>query len=239
MTKPLLHLFPGFDGSSRFFGWLEEALAPKIDTRSHIIPRTGPQDYDFLVKHFADEIDAPCYLLGESFSGPLTILLAEAFPEKVRGLVLSTTFAKTPFPPIIRDMMAMGAAWRNHMPFQKEYSKLFILQGADNPSAEEVEEVMGLLSSDIVQARTKACVHVDVSDRFAALSQPSLIINARHDRVIGTGDYFPRKPANSKVVEFDCAHLLLQAMPKEAANEIGKFIKQTESKSSQGLHPIP
>lgn len=228
MTKPLLHLFPGFDGSSRFFGWLEEALAPEIDTRSHIIPRTGPQDYDFLVKYFADEIDAPCYLLGESFSGPLTILLAEAFPEKVRGLVLSTTFAKTPFPPIIRDMMAMGAAWRNHMPFQKEFSKLFILQGADNPSAEEIEEVMGLLSPEIVQARTKACVHVDVSDRFAALSQPSLIINARHDRVIGTGDYFPRKPANTKTVEFDCAHLLLQAMPQEAADTITKFIRNIE-----------
>jgi len=79
-----------------------------------------------------------------------------------------------------------------------------------------------------VQARTKACVHVDVSDRFAALSQPSLIITAKHDRVIGTGDYFPRKPANSKTVEFDCAHLLLQAMPKQAASTITKFIRDIE-----------
>ena len=36
------------------------------------------------------------YVLGSSFAGPLALMLAEAEPEKVKGVILATTFVSPP-----------------------------------------------------------------------------------------------------------------------------------------------
>ena len=226
MNKPLLHLFPGFGGSGLFFKWLQEALAPDVETITHVIPRHGPQDYDALTRHFAPQIDRPCFLLGESFSGPLTILLAKALPDRVHGLILSTSFAKSPYPPMIRELMVVGARFRSYLPFRKIFSNLSLIQGAPHPKADEIEAVMQQLSPEILRTRTRACVHVDVSQALATLNQPVLIFKAKKDRAIGTGNFYPGTINQCHTIEMDCGHLLLQSKPREAATEIKNFISK-------------
>ena len=222
--KPILHLFPGFDGSGRFFEPLAAALAPDVETQIHTLPLEGPQDYDTLVGTFASEINRPCFLLGESFSGPLSIRLAATKPDLVRGLILSTTFSKTPFPPLVREMMAMSAGWRNFVPFQREFSKLFIVNDTDKLSVDEIEEEMEKLSPATIQKRAEACVHVDVSNTLGDLEQKVLILKAAKDRVIGTGNYFPVKPTQCTEMVIDSPHMLLQAETEQCAEIIKKFM---------------
>ena len=52
--------------------------------------------YVELVRH---EIgDRPVYVLGESFSGPIAVLIATRLREQVLGIVLAATFVKNPWP---------------------------------------------------------------------------------------------------------------------------------------------
>jgi len=53
--------------------------------------------------------EAPAYICGESFGGPIALTLARRYPSRVRGLILVSTFARYPG----RLVGELGlAAWR-------------------------------------------------------------------------------------------------------------------------------
>jgi pimeloyl-ACP methyl ester carboxylesterase len=98
-AKPeTLVLLPGLDGTEVFFRPLLASLPEWI--RPHVVsfPPAGATEYaDLLaiVRKAVAEIPS-FYVLGSSFAGPLALMLAEAEPDKVRGVILATTFVRPP-----------------------------------------------------------------------------------------------------------------------------------------------
>jgi pimeloyl-ACP methyl ester carboxylesterase len=89
---------------------------------------------------------------------------------------------------------------------------------------------MSTLASAVMQARLKAVLQVDVSDRLGRLKMPVLYLRALVDKVVPRrsskwlGDRLPRM----KIVEIKAPHFLLKVCPQAAAEVVDAFILELE-----------
>ena len=89
-------VLPGLDGTTVLLAPFLAALQGRGVPASAVgYPGDRPLDYDALEPLVRAQLPrTPFVLLGESFSGPLAIRIAADPPPGLRGLVLSTTFAR-------------------------------------------------------------------------------------------------------------------------------------------------
>src|SRR5262249_21500880 len=102
-----LVLLPGLDGTDVFFRPLAALLPPSIRPLVVRFPQSGDNGYDELlgfVRRAVAKIPE-FYVLGSSFSGPLAVLLAATEP-RVRGIILSASFLRSPRPTVARFKFA-------------------------------------------------------------------------------------------------------------------------------------
>src|SRR6516225_8307668 len=95
-----LLLLPGMDGTGRLFEPLLPFLPPSLVAVVLAYPPDRPLDYAELLPYVEAAIpDGQEFLvLGESFSGPLALLLAARQPPGLRGIILCASFARSPLP---------------------------------------------------------------------------------------------------------------------------------------------
>ena len=95
-----LVVLPGLDGTAQLLtGFADAARAAgfaRVEAVAYPTDRTlGYRDLETLARDALPR-DEAFVLLGESFSGPVAIAIAADPPPNLRGLVLSTTFARAP-----------------------------------------------------------------------------------------------------------------------------------------------
>lgn len=101
LPKPTtLVLLPGLDGTEVFFRPLLETLPEGVTPLVVCFPQSGANKYADLLAIVREAVSGipSFYVLGSSFAGPLALMLAVAEPEKVRGVILATTFVSPPRP---------------------------------------------------------------------------------------------------------------------------------------------
>lgn len=91
-------VFPGMHGSDELLQDFQSVAPNHLSVRLLSLP-SDAHAYEKLVHHFEPTVveAGDCTLVGESFSGPLTVLLAERCPN-VRRLVMVATFVTPPTP---------------------------------------------------------------------------------------------------------------------------------------------
>ena len=90
-AQPTLVVLPGLDGTGLLTTPLLDALTARgVPAQVLRYPQEGPQDYATLAARVRLQLpETPFVLLGESFAGPLAVLLAAQTPPALRGVVLS------------------------------------------------------------------------------------------------------------------------------------------------------
>ncbi|MGI9227160.1 MAG: alpha/beta fold hydrolase, partial [Gammaproteobacteria bacterium] len=92
MTKliiPTLVLLPGFDGTGRLFSPIHKELFDCVNTIVLSYPNDKPMTYSDLCHYLKDELpNSPYVILGESFGGPLAMLLSKYADENLKGIIL-------------------------------------------------------------------------------------------------------------------------------------------------------
>ena len=79
-----LLLLPGMDGTGRLFGPLAKALAPTIKPVAVSYPTDQPLGYNELLALIETSLPSdPFVVVGESFSGPLALMLAARRPPNL------------------------------------------------------------------------------------------------------------------------------------------------------------
>jgi len=218
--RPLpIVLLPGLDGTAKMFerflastpGWAE----PRPVALSHAASFEGLRD-DVL-----DEIaDLEEFLVvGESFSGPVSLLVAEAAGARCRGVVLVASF--------VRPVVARAVRW---LPLSMILS--FPPPGwvvrrrlAGNESSRElVEQVrssMREVSSRVIAQRIRMISRLSLAVR---LEVPVLYLRATADRLVSAdaADRVVRAIPHTVVEEIDGPHLLLQTRPDECWRALGR-----------------
>lgn len=235
-----LILLPGLDGTGILFEPLLAQLPQSIRPIVVAYPGDRHLTYSELIPLVRQALPTSgrYILLGESFSGPLAVMLAAARPAGLAGLILCASFVTNPRPVLAT---LLGCCVR---------PSLFALF----PMLQKLKtRIGGYSSSELsalfsrVHARVRPNVmasllgmvfEVDVRQSLRQCSSPILYIAGAKDRVV---------PArNRRLIQgicpqmhcetIDAPHLILQTRPKEAAETIARFASALQE-NQRGIEP--
>jgi pimeloyl-ACP methyl ester carboxylesterase len=222
-----LILMPGMDGTGDLFQPLV-AVMPGIETTVLRYPLEQPLGYSELlplVRACLPQAE-PFVLLGESFSGPLALMLAAEAPPGLRGLVLCASFAEKPvwWVPGFARHFAIPLFFRA-MP---TFARIKALAGGY--ATPQLQTLLGKAHSSVspavMAARARAILAVNVVAHLQACTVPLLYLRGERDRVVGPGvlrSLLRHKPS-MQVVTVPAPHLVLQVAPEASAHAIRTFM---------------
>lgn len=232
VTTGRLLLLPGMDGTDAFFRPFVAKCPPTVSVQTFEYEAVDATSYDALSEHVAASLpDEDFYLLGWSFSGPLTLKLAARGLPKLRGVILVTTFASRPIRYLPRwtkvfarpslftlyPMASMGQA---------------LLQGYSTPEVRALQsEAFSKTTPKSLATRVRMLLDVDVHSELKSCPVPILYLRAEKDRVIhrSHGERVVAAAKHAKLVDVPGPHLCLATHPAEAWNAIEAFMIEQSS----------
>ena len=223
--RPAIVLLPGLDGSARLFGPVSECLSEAFDPHPVGYPSDKLWGYEDLLPFVRDRVPAgPFVVLGESFSGPLAVMLANAAPSQVTAVLLVSSFTRLPLPPLAALLAGRVDAARCPPRLIE-----FALTDATTPLAmrEELFLQVRLLAPSLVERRLRAAFGVDVRPTLGHLHCPVLAVHGRGDRLVPMW-WATRDLGRCRSVAFrtvDGPHMLLQSSPQAVARCIAAWLE--------------
>lgn len=218
-------IFPGLDATgdltTDFASGDWQSLAVKVIS----IPKQGPQDYPSLVQRITPELpEGPLILVGESFSGPLVMKLAEQERLRVKALVIAGGFCSSP--------VSAGFAL---IPLQPLFlirppatvlRKFLAGSDASKDLVNRLSEVIRSVPSAILAERVRVILTLEENECPAPEGVPTLLLQAKQDGIIPweTQSLMERHFAEPTVVWIDSPHLLLAARPEACREAVMSFL---------------
>jgi pimeloyl-[acyl-carrier protein] methyl ester esterase len=228
-----LILLPGMDGTGQLFGPLLRVFPPGLVATVVAYPPDMPCGYaELLSLAVAAVPDGGEFLvLGESFSGPLAILLAARQPPGLRGVILCASFVRSPLPAFARWLRGLiRPFWFRALPWP--LLRRGLLGRFDTASLTQMVEtaIIGVQPA-VLAARARAVLAVDVGVQLQSCPVPILYLAATEDRLVSQKSLAHIKRLQPRVVAVALVgpHLLLQVAPKEAAEAIQTFAASCQS----------
>ena len=226
---PLLTLLlPGLEGTGQLFSRFVAAADGTLELRTLAYPRDRFLGYDALEDLVARELptDRPFALLGESFSGPLALRLAEKAPPGLVALVLVTTFHRNPAAPLFRRLSVLAPVFFR-MPLPPHVVRL-LLAGSDAPDdvVAEVRSSVSTVEPRVMAARVQEALRVNATDALRACPAPILFLGGKDDRLLRSAlpiEIRALRP-DAEIRMLDAPHLVLQRRPDEAMRIVTAFL---------------
>jgi pimeloyl-ACP methyl ester carboxylesterase len=192
-------------------------------------PRDRELGYEELLPLAASDLptEGPFVILGESFSGPLAILLAAGRPAGLQGVILCATFVKKPFRTLPAWLAALCIG-----PIFRLWPTLLTLRSM--PMRGELQALLPLalaairsVRPEVVAARVRALLRVDVRAQLRDVPVPLLYLQALRDPLIRKHNAEEIKMIRPDVnlAQIDTRHFLLQLEPDRAAAAIAAFFE--------------
>jgi pimeloyl-ACP methyl ester carboxylesterase len=215
------------DGTGRLFEPLLAALPPTVSPRVVAYPPDRPLGYDDLLPLVEAAAAGPddFVVVGESFSGPLALMLAARRPPGLRGVVLCASFVRSPFPGPWR---AVVGSWMFRLRPLGLVAWVLLGRYRRGRLIQVLGEAARAASPGALAARARAIAGVDVTAELRSCPVPILYLRASEDRVVR-----PRCWARVRAVRPDAAvadlpgpHLVLQAAPAAAARVLAAFCER-------------
>ena len=228
-----LVLLPGMDGTGELFAEFVRALKNEVTSIIIRYPENQAMGYEELEGYVRDRLPVgqPFVLLGESFSGPIAISIASSQPAGLIGLILCCTFASNPLP-MLRPLRSLISV----LPISSKLT-MFIapfLLGNFSSSAlrQSLQRALSKVPASTFRRRIRAVFDIDVSDQLKKIRAPILYLQAADDRIVPVLALKKIRECamNLKVVTLRAPHLLLQAVPVEAATIVKKFIDEASQR---------
>ncbi|MGI9228101.1 MAG: alpha/beta fold hydrolase [Gammaproteobacteria bacterium] len=225
---PTLVLLPGFDGSGRLFSPIHKELSDCVNTIVLSYPSDKVMTYSDLCHYLKDELpDSPYVLLGESFGGPLAMMLLKYADENLKGIILCASFVKNPqvlLTRLIRPFLKPKY-------LQKEtpawHIRTILVNGvSDTKLIRNIQAATAELSREVYFYRLREIADVDVTHIVGKCELPILYLRAKKDRLVyeSSMKLIEKLGKNVTVEKFDAPHMLLQTQPKQTAQSIKRFL---------------
>ena len=219
-------LLPGMHGTSRLFERLIQVFPAGLVPRVVNYPTDEVVGYDELLDRIKLP-DEPFAIVAESYSGPVAIRLAARGPANLRAMVLVATFARSPWPVIPRWAAALVRPWLFKIPLPQVQLRRALL-GDDAPREQIVEvcEEQRRCRPEVLAARIRDVLSVDVRHELHAIKVPMLYLGGSRDRVVPLRAARELKGLRPDIEEFfiDSPHAVLQRRPTESAALIAWFL---------------
>lgn len=237
-VKPHIVMLPGLDGTGRlleeFSGHLE------MDFRVTILDYPGDAvlGYEALLAQIRGRLPEDTFiLLGESFSGPLALLLAGERPLQIRQVILAASFARL-------DLPLKRVLERLVLPIPHAAIPLpliaGLLLGKDAPASLRLRlrTALDQVAPRVLAHRLREALRVDLLATQLTVTQPLLFLRASADRLMprATADGVARIASDFTLREIAAPHFLLQSAPQACAREI-RAVCVTEGACASGAFP--
>ena len=233
-----LVLLPGMDGTGKLFGPLIAALSPRFNVIVVRYPASVPLAYEALVELARTELpaDEDFVILGESFSGPVAVSLAAQAAPNLRGVILCASFVRCPlaWPALLKPLahlLPLGSipAGVLSVPLLGRYG--------NSRSRRLLGSALAMVQADVLRARIRSVLTVDVREAAAAIKVPFLYLQASaHWIVPKSAAIAIRKLVPAlQVMELSGPHMLLQISPTAAARAIEAFVELALLQKSKAL----
>ncbi len=219
-------ILPGLDGTTTLLGQFCLHLRKLgIPVRAIAYPTDQALGYEELESFVRSRLplDQSFVLLGESFSGPLAIQIAARAPAGLAGLILSTTFARSPVP-LLRPLAAL-VRFAPFRPPMAVLSWLLLGRWATPERVSSVQDVLRAVSPAVLRVRAVAALRVDVASLLPAVSVPVLCLQATHDRLLAGSAHrvLVEGLPHARTVEIPGPHFLLQTASERCAQAVAAF----------------
>lgn len=218
-------LLPGLDGTGRYSRDACHALRGHGRVEVIEYPPDTVLGYDGLVRYVAERLPAERHvLMAESFGGPLALQIARRRPAGLAGLVFVSTFARIQWP--LKRLLRAATRYVSPDKLPAAITSAFGHR-ADDDGIEAEDDPFDGVGSDVLAMRAREALRVDARSG-GAVELPSLVIRGRADRLVDTGSAATLHDALCDVeqVELDAPHLVLQAVPEQAAACIADFARR-------------
>lgn len=223
-------IFPGLDGTGVL---TEEFAAGDWQGRSVKvvpIPSNGPQDYPTLVNRITPELpEGALVLIGESFSSPLAMLLADQERGRVKALIVAGGFCSSPVSPAL-SLIPVRPLFLIRPP--ATILRKF-LAGADAPKSliQRMTQAIRSVTSGVLTERVRVILALQEKDCPAPEGVPTLVLQARQDAMIPweIQSRLERHFIEPTVVWIDSPHLLLATRPEACREAVLGFLEKAPS----------
>ncbi len=226
MTR--LVLLPGLDASGTLYDAITAALPDRYPLTALSYPTDQPLDYDGLLDLVRPSMptDEPWVLIGESFSGPLSIKLAAEEPAGLQALILCATFARGPLP-IPPWLVTSAVFW---VPAPTVLMRTLMFEpGAPAPPVAQFMAAVNAVAAPVMATRARAALGADVRQELQSIELPVMYLRAERDRLFGPHVHelvAAHRPGLSTSVIADSPHLVLQRKATEAADAMVSWLDQ-------------
>ncbi|HEY1394489.1 alpha/beta fold hydrolase [Roseateles sp.] len=229
-----LVLLPGMDGTGDLFEPFLRALPRSLRPVVVRYPVDRWLDDDALLAHARRALpgDEPFLLLGESFSGPVALMLAAEHPPGLCGVVLAASFARYP-----RRAVALFkpvAKWVPLRTLPKAVMSAPLLgRFATGALQEELHRSVNRVASSVMGHRAQQVLSFDATEAAGRVAVPILCLRATRDRVVAASAATEIVGLNrlTTVVDIEAPHMLLQCAPATAARTIVDVFEEQEKGS--------
>jgi pimeloyl-ACP methyl ester carboxylesterase len=225
-----LVVLPGLDGTAT----LQSAFVSAVDSAFESVtvvsyPADRILDYSELemLARAALPHGVPFVLLGESFSGPIALSIAADPPPDLVGVVLSTTFARSPV-----RLLSPLASFTRFAPVRTlplSFLWWWLLGRWTTPQLESsLKDALLSVAPAVLRSRAAIALRVNVASRLRDISIPMLYLRATEDRLLSrsAGHQIRSVASNVRSIDIDGPHLLLQASPQASALAVSNFAAQ-------------
>ena len=228
-----LVLLPGLDGTGLLLKEFAASFGPEVEVIAVPYPDDPAFGYAELEEFARAALpsDRPFFLLGESFSGPITISIAASAPPNLLGVILCCSFAKNPVPLLSLARPLVGVFPVKALPLG--LSSILVLGRFSTPERRAtLASALAQVSTATLQARVKAALSIDVSQLLAAITVPLLYLRAIEDCVVlpSSATNIASLASDCRVIKFVAPHFLLQVLPIATASTVGEFMAEVASR---------
>jgi pimeloyl-[acyl-carrier protein] methyl ester esterase len=219
-------LLPGLDGTGRLLSEFATALGANFRVKIICYPTHKALDYDGLMELIRAQLphNDDYVVVGESFSGPLALRLAQEEPVGLKGVVLGASFARLDLP--AKPMLSCLAKVISPRMITISMLIPFLLGGSATPELREsLAQVLANVAPQVLSLRVRAALEVDLLKNHRKVQRPVLYLQATLDRLIpkSAALYLADIASNLRIHEIVAPHFLFQVAPDESAAAIHNF----------------
>lgn len=220
-------IFPGLDGTDRLLQPFREAAPECASVNVLTLPDNPAADFSGLVRHFDHLFDdrTDCMIIGESFSGPLSVMLAKRHSRVVKHLVIVASFLTSPLP-WFEPFVPWRFLFRLPIPSLAASWLIGIHQGL----IPELKEAVRDQSAVTLARRIELISRIDVENEFRELTCPVTYLLPTQDRLVSSrhaGRMKELKP-DMRICELEGPHLILQTRPAASWKKIMETLVDSE-----------
>lgn len=219
-------LLAGMDGTGVLLADLKGWLSPQRRVEVVSYPADPTLGYEALTAIAMQRLPNRRYVvLGESFSGPIAIEIAASEPQRVAGLVLASSFARSPLPAVVAPLAKrLDLHWLPRWAIEAA-----LLGGGGTPALKaSLHRVLVSLPREVIRRRVAEVAGVDKRERLRRVACPILCLVGSRDRLAGRrcAEQIAQAHPRCTIRVLGAPHMLLETHAEAAAHAIHQFCER-------------